>query len=111
MQEKWDFEIENSNMLKNIRHQNAEIGLLGAKVGLSKKKSDIGLSKKIRLPTTEDFQRKKVGIPFSKRKRQILKMINLTWKKERTFSTKSRTFKTKSRPFPKEKLYIFQYKI
>ena len=38
-------------------------------------------------------------------------MINLTWKKERIFSAKSRTFKTKSWPFPKEKLYIFQYKI
>ena len=47
--------------------------------------------KKIRLPTTEDFQREKVGLPFSKRKRQILKMINLNWKKERTFSRRRRT--------------------
>ena len=84
MQEKWDFEIENSNMLKNIRHQNAEVGLSGAKVGLTKKKSDFQKN-----PTTNNRrlpEKKKVGLPFSKRKRQILKMINLIWKKERTFS-------------------------
>ena len=46
VQEKSDFEIENPNILKNIRHQNAEVGLSGAKVGLSKKKLDIRLSKK-----------------------------------------------------------------
>ena len=66
MQEKSDFEIENSNMLKNSRHPSAEVGLSGAKVGLSKKKLDIGLSKKIRLPTTEDFQRKKSDFHFPK---------------------------------------------
>ena len=106
MQEKSDFEIENPNILKNIRHQNAEVGFSGAKVGLSKKKLDIRLSKKIRLPTTEDFKRKKVGLPFSKRKRQILKMINLTWKKERTFSRRRRTSDFENEKSDSGKKYI-----
>ena len=39
----WDRKFKHG---ENLRHQNAEVGVSEAKVGLTKKKSDIGLSKK-----------------------------------------------------------------
>ena len=66
MQEKSDFEIENPNILKNIRHQNAEVGFSGAKVGLQKRNWTSDFQKKSDYQQQKTLRGKKSDFHFPK---------------------------------------------
>ena len=105
-------------MLKNIRHQNAEVGLSGAKVGLTKKKSDTRLSKqnpitnnrRLQEQKTSDFHFPKEKVRFwkwyirlGKRKGHSQQKVGLSKLKVGLFQTKSCTFFNTKSDFLKRK--------